>query len=136
MRKQIRDTALQILQTVPEIRLAQIGRRHNLSTKQAPAAIVYTDQTQTERITFNPEILQHITQLQVRDILSGTTQRSEDLIDLIVDTIDPQILSALRALPNVIDAIQSELDIDGNGDADADYLEAKRTYLIEHKQTM
>ena len=136
MRKQIRDTALQILQTVPEIRLAQIGRRHNLSTKQTPAAIVYTDQTQTERITFNPEILQHITQLQVRVILSGTTQSSEDLIDLIVDTIDPQILSALRALPNVIDAIQSELDIDGNGDADADYLEAKRTYLIEHKQTM
>ena len=134
MKKQIRDTILAALTSLPELRTVAIGRRHELNIKQLPAAIIYTDNHETERITCTPATYAHQIELKIILSIRPTSLTSgEDETDNTLAAIDALILPEIQAMEGIYDILPISIATEGNGEADADYLQTTRTYQIEYQ---
>lgn len=132
MRKQIRDTIKEQLESIFDLQTVRIGRRHNYNADQLNAASIFTDSEESEVITLTPRRMEHTLTLAVEFYVKpGGIDLGEDTLDAIIDAADPLILAAVQALDGVFDIAVSSLEIEGEGeDADADYLLGTRNYEV------
>jgi hypothetical protein len=133
MRKIIRDVVKQALMDRPELRTVQIGRRHRINTDQLPAALIYTDTEEVEKISFQPVKYKRDVELLVRFYVrpDGVTAGEDDL-DAILDAASELIAEALRPTPGVFDVSPAGLETDGSGEGDADYLMASAKWIVSY----
>ena len=135
MRPEIRNTTRAALDNIPGIKLIQVGRRHKLNAnRQLPAVIIYTDNESQELISQTPRRFEHTVELKITFYTKTTrTDLGETALDELIDQTDPRITQALEAHPDIRVAIPADLEIDADGEADADYLTAERTFLVKYE---
>lgn len=134
MRKTIRDLVKAAIDGQPGFSKVEIGRRHSVDSKDLPAALIYTDSEESEVIAFSNRRFEHDVELKVviKVRPDGATAGEDDL-DELIKFIDPLIIDVLSGQPDITDAIPKSIDFDGDGSADADYLEAERTYTVTYQ---
>jgi len=131
MKKEIRETVKELLENCADLNTVRIGRRHNYAAAQLNAATIFTDTEETERISCAPVTLQNDVALVVRYFIKPTGyDLGEDTLDTIVAEADALILPAVADIDGVFDIEIQSLEIDGDGEADADYLRADRVYSV------
>ena len=129
MRKQIRDAALAAIENLASLTTALIGRRHKLSADQLPAAVIYTDSEVSERINLTG--LKNTVELKIRlDVKPGGIDLGEDTTDEILAELDAAVIPAVADIDGVFDVVQDSIEVAGDGETDADYLQTTRTYMV------
>jgi len=134
MKKEIRNTVKEALDGLTELRTTEIGRRHNFDPSQLPAAVIFTDNQESEPISCSPIRTTHQIELLIRlDIKPGGVTSGEDETDDILAAIDTVVLPAVANIDNIFDIVPVSIATEGNGETDADYLQTLRTYQIEYQ---
>ena len=134
MRKKIRTAAHSTLDRRADLIRVEIGRRHPVDAADLPAALIYTDSEDQERGGMKKR--HHAVDLKVSLYVKPDGQTAgEDDVDDLIEKIDPLLVASVAAVSGVYDVYPTGLDIDGDGEADADYLLATRTYAVEYEST-
>jgi hypothetical protein len=135
VRKNIRNIVKIMLDSSGLFTTVAIGRRHNYTAAQLPAAGIYTDGEETEVISLTPRRLEHTMDLTVEIYLkpAGATC-GEDQLETILDAVDARVVAAVKGVATVFDAAPASLEVEGDGDeADADYIKATRRYSVVYQ---
>ncbi len=128
----IRAEVFRVLDNAPGFALVQIGRRHKLDEMRSlPAAIIYTDGDEQVMIAAGPLTFRHEVELRVALYIKARgADRGERALDELQDLADGLILPALNALDALDYAIAVRWEVEGEGEAHADYLLGERLYQV------
>lgn len=133
MKKQIRDTLLTALSSLPEFTTVRVGRRHRLAADQLPAVLIYTDAEELTRLSFNPVQYQHDVKLVLRlYIRPDNVNGGEDQADALSEIISGVVMDQIGALDDILDLVPESIEYEGDGTADTDYLMATLTYAVKY----
>jgi len=133
MRKQIRDTVKDAVEALTELRTTAVGRRHEFNTNQLPAVAIFTDNEESEPVTIGPRTFLNTVDLIIRlDVKPSSLTSGEDETDEILAAIDAVVLPAVDAIDGILDVYSVSIATEGDGEADADYLQTTRTYAVEY----
>jgi hypothetical protein len=135
MRKQVRDAVKEALEKLDGFNrgAVAIGRRHKVDADQLPSVVIFTDSEQSQRISMNPVKLMHEVDLVVRlTVKPDGVDHGEDKADALLNQIDTAVLAAVQDVAGIFDIVQVSLKFEGDGESDADYLQADRTYSVRY----